>query len=284
MEASFGVSTARKAPQLENYKRYTDTWLMVHPPLRGNRANRRFSSSSGQSGLSTLTSSSSYHRKALSLDTVPLLNTTPTTFFAKATCTIATDYPTAKEISMTTPSIQQQSSTSLRQSLPPKRRSDTGENEGYVMTVRTPGDQQRRSMTPHILVPISQSLLCVRIERDYSKGDGITQFQTNFPPELEGRIPHDKLLHTVETINAILLQAETLSFRHVFDNIMECLTIYTWPIFFPSKYQKALDHLRQFVETQNKEVYAPLGVEITSPVRVALLYLEIKLFERNENS
>ncbi|KAI7872769.1 hypothetical protein BDF14DRAFT_1716497 [Spinellus fusiger] len=78
----------------------------------------------------------------------------------------------------------------------------------------------------------------------------------------------------------MLSYAETLSWRDVFDNVMECLTIYTWPILFPSKYQKALEHLTEFIETQNQEVYQPLGICITPPVRVAFLYVSEKQNKR----
>jgi hypothetical protein len=106
----------------------------------------------------------------------------------------------------------------------------------------------------------------IRIERDYSLGDGITKFSLEYPPELEGKVCHynessiaqhtyspilyigalipivtqiteDQLRHTVTTINDIMHNAERLS-NNVFDNVMEILTIYLWPIFFSTHYQR----------------------------------------------
>lgn len=46
-----------------------------------------------------------------------------------------------------------------------------------------------------------------------------------------------QFVHTIETINAIMQRAEKISLN-IFDNVMECLTIYTWPMLFPTHYQR----------------------------------------------
>ena len=50
--------------------------------------------------------------------------------------------------------------------------------------------QQQSTSPPHETIEMTQRVpsKAVRIERDYSRGDGITRFCTDFPPELSGRV------------------------------------------------------------------------------------------------
>ncbi|KAL0076923.1 hypothetical protein J3Q64DRAFT_1769810 [Phycomyces blakesleeanus] len=59
---------------------------------------------------------------------------------------------------------------------------------------------------------------------------------------------------------------------------MECLTIYTWPLLFSTKYQKSLNRLQAFLLTENQTVYHPRDLSIANPVPCAFLFLEIKTF------
>jgi hypothetical protein len=45
----------------------------------------------------------------------------------------------------------------------------------------------------------------------------------------------------VTTINDILYNAERLS-NNVFDNVMEIVTIYLWPVVFSTNYQRVSDY------------------------------------------
>ncbi|KAI7852425.1 Golgin subfamily A member 7/ERF4 [Circinella umbellata] len=118
----------------------------------------------------------------------------------------------------------------------------------------------------------------VRIERDYSRGDGITRFCTDFPPELSGRIDPNQLCNTIEKINTILENAEKIS-SNVFDNIMECLTLYIWPILFSTHYLRSIKQLVRFIDSENDRVYHSQGISIANPVRHAFLFIEIRLYD-----
>ncbi|KAI8098709.1 Golgin subfamily A member 7/ERF4 family-domain-containing protein [Halteromyces radiatus] len=115
----------------------------------------------------------------------------------------------------------------------------------------------------------------VRIERDYSKGDGITQFCTELPLALEGKITSEQFSHTINTINALLNSAERLTWSGVFYNMMEIATIYLWPIFFNSHYQKTIHKLLKFIEQENHQVYHQQRLSIRNPVKTAFLFVSI---------
>jgi len=161
---------------------------------------------------------------------------------------------------------------------------------------------------PSIHQPMSDPTTFIRVERDYSLGDGITKFSLEYPPELEGKvcplqpdinllvpmlkpsgqlihfyipcllpvqITEEQLRHTVTTINAIMYNAERLS-NNVFDNVMEILTIYLWPMFFSTHYQRAVKRLLRLIEDENKSVYNKQGLTIANPIKSAFLFLELR--------
>ncbi|CAO3611750.1 unnamed protein product [Cunninghamella blakesleeana] len=127
----------------------------------------------------------------------------------------------------------------------------------------------------HVEIDIRQQvpLKAIRIERDYSKGDGITQFSTEYPLSLEGKITLEQFRHTVNTINQLLYSAERLSWTAFLYNMMEILTIYLWPIFFASHYQKTIYKLLDFIDNENKQVYQKQQLLICNPVKTAFLFV-----------
>ncbi|KAI8575915.1 hypothetical protein K450DRAFT_180069 [Umbelopsis ramanniana AG] len=112
----------------------------------------------------------------------------------------------------------------------------------------------------------------IRIERDYSLGDGITKFSLEYPQELHGKITEEQLRYTVMTINDIMHNAERLS-NNVFDNVMEILTIYLWPMFFSTHYQRSVKRLMSFIDDENKNVYNKHGLTIANPIKSAFLFV-----------
>ncbi|KAI8144479.1 Golgin subfamily A member 7/ERF4 family-domain-containing protein [Fennellomyces sp. T-0311] len=140
-------------------------------------------------------------------------------------------------------------------------------------------EPSRTEPTPHEMIDMRRvPNKAVRIERDYSRGDGITRFCTDFPAELSGRIDPSQLCHTVEKINDLLANAEKVSLN-VFDNIMECLTLYIWPMLFSTHYLRSIKHLSQFIDSQNEQLYHSQGISIANPVRSAFLFIEIRLYD-----
>ncbi|KAI7849590.1 hypothetical protein BDC45DRAFT_448459, partial [Circinella umbellata] len=74
-----------------------------------------------------------------------------------------------------------------------------------------------------------------------------------------------------------LEEAEQVSWKVVFDNVMECLTIYTWPILFSTHYQLCIRRLLKFIETENETLYHQHGISISNPIRCAYLFVSNKL-------
>ncbi|KAG2193201.1 hypothetical protein INT46_005149 [Mucor plumbeus] len=119
----------------------------------------------------------------------------------------------------------------------------------------------------------------IRVERDYSLGDGITRFSTQYPVELEGKITTEQFLHTINEINNIMDYADRLSWRIVLENIIETLTIYLWPILFSTHYQRVVKRLLTFIESENSTIYYPQTLSISNPVKSAFLFIEINFYE-----
>ncbi|KAI8050147.1 Golgin subfamily A member 7/ERF4 [Gilbertella persicaria] len=119
----------------------------------------------------------------------------------------------------------------------------------------------------------------IRIERDYSLGDGITRFSTEYPVELTGKISPEQFAHTITEINRIMDYADRLTWLIVLENIVETLTIYLWPIFFSTHYQRVVKRLLAFIESENSNVYYSQALSISNPVKSAFLFIEINFYE-----
>ncbi|CAG0910381.1 unnamed protein product, partial [Cyprideis torosa] len=74
--------------------------------------------------------------------------------------------------------------------------------------------------------PVNQAALQkIFIQRDYSEGTAV-QFQSSFPPELEGRISSEIFERTLSEINGIFAEAESLSCATYWHSCLACLTGY----------------------------------------------------------
>lgn len=67
--------------------------------------------------------------------------------------------------------------------------------------------------------------------------------------------------------------ADRLSWKIVLENIMETLTIYVWPIFFSTHYQRTVKKLLSFIEAENTNIYYPHSLSISDPVKAAFLFV-----------
>ncbi|KAL1928622.1 hypothetical protein VTP01DRAFT_2408 [Rhizomucor pusillus] len=238
------------------YHRYTDSCLFYKHPFGGmiNKKNgymRRYSTSSiisGYSSATTATTNNIRHRKARSLGSIPL--------------------------ELMPPPGQQHHSHKI------ENRPDIICEKKAAATNITGGSTLPAN--PHNVMEFhSDNRMLhriIRIERDYSLGDGVTRFSTEYPKELDGRISEQDFVATIEHINDTMLRAEKLS-NNMFDNIMECLTLYIWPMLVTTHYQRTIRHLRHYIDQQNTQVYQPHGAFIADPVRSAFLFLEIRLYK-----
>ncbi|KAI8889818.1 hypothetical protein K501DRAFT_320172 [Backusella circina FSU 941] len=139
----------------------------------------------------------------------------------------------------------------------------------------TKGQQHAMNNKAHQVIDISTRVptKSIRIERNYSLGDGITRFNTEYPIELTGRLSPEQFQYTIDEINKRMDYADRLSWRIVFENIIETLTIYIWPIFFSTHYQRSVKQLLSFIDSENINVYHPQSLSISNPVKSAFLYV-----------
>ncbi|CDH60195.1 predicted protein [Lichtheimia corymbifera JMRC:FSU:9682] len=295
--------------------RYTDTCLFYPPAFSSRHRHgyvRRYSTTSIDSGMTTTTTRSghsSLHRKAMSLDTLPVLlqqqqkdgfnpfisrrqeeqhdvssnnNNMPS---SHSSFSLATHKNTASGIN----DIGQQNAMATRSHpIPPPLQQQQQQQQQPPLsppppTARMSEDYSRRTSRQSIhatMIDMARPwpTRTIRIERDYSRGDGVTRFSTEFPIELHGKITANQFQHTMDTINTIMDRAEKVSLN-VFDNIMECLTIYIWPMLVTTHYQKCIKQLANFIDSENELLYHAKGLSISDPVRCAFLFLEIRIYD-----
>ncbi|OZJ06398.1 hypothetical protein BZG36_00667 [Bifiguratus adelaidae] len=116
----------------------------------------------------------------------------------------------------------------------------------------------------------------IRIQRDYSRGDGITRYVDDIPYSLRGKVSIDDFRATIRQLNVLFEEAQSLSSTWL-DNVLEILTIYLWTAFVKTRAQKAMDKVYAYIAEQNKKVYHPAGLHISDPATCAFLYLEIEV-------
>ncbi|KAK9728779.1 Golgin subfamily A member 7, variant 2 [Basidiobolus ranarum] len=112
----------------------------------------------------------------------------------------------------------------------------------------------------------------LRIERDYTIGEGC-QFSMEYPPELMEKVSLPQFQESISKLNSILYRAECSWIRHSLDHLIECLTLYTYPLCFGSYYHKCMREFDQAIEVENDRVYAPVGLKLWNPRRCAYHYV-----------
>jgi len=116
----------------------------------------------------------------------------------------------------------------------------------------------------------------VFVQRDFTDGVAV-KFQTRFPPELEGRIDRNTFEQTINTINGMFAEAESLSSRTYCESCFACLTAYIILMCMDTYYQKTLKRVRRYIEEQNQRVYMSKGVMVIDPAERGLRILEIDI-------
>ncbi|KAI9486144.1 MAG: hypothetical protein EXX96DRAFT_476035 [Benjaminiella poitrasii] len=69
--------------------------------------------------------------------------------------------------------------------------------------------------------------------------------------------------------------ADRLTWHIILENIIEILTIYIWPIFFSTHYQRVVKRLLSFIETENSTIYYPQSLSVSNPVKSAFLFVSL---------
>ncbi|XP_041368206.1 golgin subfamily A member 7-like isoform X2 [Gigantopelta aegis] len=114
----------------------------------------------------------------------------------------------------------------------------------------------------------------VFLHRDYIDGTGI-KFQNKFPSELEGKIERNQFEQTINTLNQMYVEAETLGGRTYCESCFACLTAYLAYLCMDTYYEKCLKKINRYIEEENKNVFVPRGLMLIDPVERGLRVLEI---------
>ncbi|KAL8560274.1 hypothetical protein ACOMHN_006005 [Nucella lapillus] len=122
----------------------------------------------------------------------------------------------------------------------------------------------------------------VFIQRDFSDGTAV-RFQNKFPQELEGKVDRATLERTINTINEIYLEAESLSGRTYCESCFACLTAYLAYVCMDTYYEKCLKRVARYIDEQNKTLYVPQGLMIVDPGERGLRVLEICIMTEQQH-
>ncbi|KAK7109788.1 golgin subfamily A member 7-like [Littorina saxatilis] len=122
----------------------------------------------------------------------------------------------------------------------------------------------------------------VFLQRDFTEGTGV-RFQNKFPQELEGKIDRAILERTINTVNSIYLEAESLSGRTYCESCFACMTAYIAYLCMDTHYEKCLKKVARYIEEQNKTVFVQQGLMLVDPAERGLRVFEICILTEQQN-
>ncbi|XP_067657264.1 golgin subfamily A member 7-like isoform X1 [Haliotis asinina] len=128
----------------------------------------------------------------------------------------------------------------------------------------------------------SASCAKVFVQRDYLDGTGV-KFQNKFPLELEGKVDRGSFEQTINSLNTMYAEAESLGGRTYCESCFACLTAYLAYLCIDTYYEKCLKKIKRYIETQNESVYVPRGLMLVDPVERGLRVLEICVLSENNH-
>ena len=117
----------------------------------------------------------------------------------------------------------------------------------------------------------------VYIQRDYTEGM-IPKFQDKMPPELDGLIDPEVFQNTINKLNLLYKEAETIDSKTYCEGILSCLSGYLILLCSKTKYEKCLKKVKQLLKEENDNVYWPKNVLIIDPYSNGLRSIEIRLY------
>lgn len=117
----------------------------------------------------------------------------------------------------------------------------------------------------------------VYIQRDYTEGM-IPKFQDKMPPELDGLIDPEVFQNTINKLNLLYKEAETIDSKTYCEGILSCLSGYLILLCSKTKYEKCLKKVKQLLKEENDNVYWPKNVLIIDPYSNGLRSIEIRIY------
>ncbi|CAG0901149.1 unnamed protein product [Darwinula stevensoni] len=122
----------------------------------------------------------------------------------------------------------------------------------------------------------------VFVQRDYSNGTAV-HFQTKFPQELEGKISQELFMSSINEINAVFAEAETLTCSSYWEGCFACLTGFLLLLCMETTYEKNLRKLSRTIHRLNKQWYEH-GLLLCNPMERGLRVIEIAILSPPQNS
>ena len=117
----------------------------------------------------------------------------------------------------------------------------------------------------------------VYIQRDYTEGM-IPKFQDKMPLELDGLIDPEVFQNTINKLNLLYKEAETIDSKTYCEGILSCLSGYLILLCSKTKYEKCLKKVKQLLKEENDNVYWPKNVLIIDPYSNGLRSIEIRIY------
>eukprot|EP01097_Dermamoeba_algensis_P000449 TRINITY_DN1155_c0_g1_i10.p1 TRINITY_DN1155_c0_g1~~TRINITY_DN1155_c0_g1_i10.p1 ORF type:complete len:125 (+),score=16.60 TRINITY_DN1155_c0_g1_i10:94-468(+) len=114
----------------------------------------------------------------------------------------------------------------------------------------------------------------VVVERNYTDGI-ITRFQDAFPEQIPDKSFSSQWTTFITQLNQMFSEAETFSYVCVLEGLLSALTLYSLPLFYETKAKKKFKEIREFLDTSNKTIFSPKGMELCDPFANGLLFLKI---------
>lgn len=125
-------------------------------------------------------------------------------------------------------------------------------------------------------VPLNDSIKKIFIQRDYSNGLAV-KFNATFPQELVGVVDPQLFCETINEINRLFNEAESLSILNVSESIVACLSAFLIYTCIDTHYNRCLKKVKRHIEQQNDTVWRSKGIEIKDPMERGLRVIEINI-------
>ena len=106
----------------------------------------------------------------------------------------------------------------------------------------------------------------------------IPKFQDKMPPELDGLIDPEVFQNTINKLNLLYKEAETIDSKTYCEGILSCLSGYLILLCSKTKYEKCLKKVKQLLKEENDNVYWPKNVLIIDPYSNGLRSIEIRIY------
>eukprot|EP00126_Sphaerothecum_destruens_P001977 Sdes_comp15423_c0_seq1m4317 len=116
----------------------------------------------------------------------------------------------------------------------------------------------------------------INISRNYQNGM-IPFFDTKLPSQLNSLIPQKNFENTIQEINRIFYEAETLDGRLICCGFLNCFTGFVFSSWCSetTSYSKYVNSLDNYIASENHKIYQPKGLLLTSPFLHGLRFIQI---------